>query len=206
MFIQIIQGHVTDPAAVRESFERWRQDLGPDAAGWLGGTSGFTGDGTFFTSACFESVEAARRNSDRPEQHQWWMETAKYFSGEIAFHDCEQAAVFPAEGAAELFREAGFVQVMQGRLRDPDRVIELMRGMDDAMREWRPDLLGAVLAIHPAEDAYTQFTYFTSEPEARANEDKEPPERLRGVMDELMGLEVGEPVYFDLTEHWVEEP
>jgi hypothetical protein len=205
MFIQIIQGHVSDPAAVKESFERWQRELGPDATGWLGGTAGFTGDGTFFASVCFESVQAARRNSERPEQHQWWMETAKYFSGEVSFHDCERVEVFP-EGESGFFSNAGFVQVMQGRLRDPDKVIELMRRMEGDMRESRPDLLGAVLALHPAEDAYTQFAYFTSEPEARENESKEPTGKTKEVMDELLGLEVGEPAYFDLQEHWVDEP
>ncbi|WP_106399917.1 hypothetical protein [Actinocorallia populi] len=205
MFIQIIQGHVTDPAAMREAFEQWQRDLAPGAEGWLGGTAGITGDDTFFASACFASAAEARRNSERPEQHQWWMETAKYFSGEVAFHDCERGEVFP-EGKTDFFPDAGFVQVMQGRLRDPDKVTALMHRMEGDMREWRPDLLGAVLAIHPAGDAYTQFTYFTSEPEARENESKEPPERLRGVMDELMGLEVGEPVYHDLREHWTDAP
>lgn len=205
MFIQIIQGHVTDPAAVKESFERWQRELGPDAAGWLGGTAGFTADDTFLASVHFESVEAARRNSGRPEQHRWWMETAKYFSGEVSFHDCEQVAVFP-EGQTDFFRRAGFVQVMQGRLQDPGKVIELMRRMEGDMREWRPDLLGAVLAVHSAEDAYTQFTYFTSEAEARENESEEPTGRAKEVMDELMALEVGEPAYFDLREHWVDEP
>lgn len=205
MFTQIIQGHVTDTAAVRESFERWQRDLAPEAVGWLMGTAGFTADDTLLAFACFESVEAARRNSERPEQHQWWTETAKYFSGEVLFHDCEQVEVFP-RGRTDFLRDAGFVQVMQGRLRDFDKVCELMHGMEDGMRAWRPDLLGAVLAMHPAEDAYTQFTYFTSEREARENEAKEPTGRLKEVMEELMECEVGEPAYFDLREHWVEEP
>jgi hypothetical protein len=205
MFIQIIQGHVTDPAAVRECFEQWRRDLGPDAVGWLGGTAGFTADDTLFACVCFESVQAARRNSERPEQHQWWMETAKYFSGEVSFHDCERVEVFP-EGDLDFTRRAGFVQVMQGRLRDPDRVCSLMHRMEGDMPEWRPDLLGAVLAMHPAEDAYTQFTYFTSEAEARKSEGREPPAKLKGVMDELLALEVGEPAYFDLREHWTDGP
>jgi len=205
MFMQIIQGHATDTAALKESFERWQRDLAPEATGWLGGTAGFTEDGTFFASACFESVEAARRNSERPEQHQWWMETAKYFSGEVSFQDCEQVEVFP-RGRTGFFGDAGFVQVMRGRLRDFDKVCALMHRMEDGMREWRPDLLGAVLAMHPGEDAYTQFTYFTSEREARENEAAEPTGSLKEVTEELMKLEVGEPAYFDLREHWVEEP
>ncbi|MEO3781817.1 hypothetical protein ABGB12_00675 [Actinocorallia sp. B10E7] len=205
MFIQIIQGHVTDPAAMKESFDRWKAELAPEASGWLGSTAGVTEDGAFFTSVCFESVEAARRNSERPEQHQWWMETAKYFSGEVSFHDCEQVEVFP-EGRSDFFGRAGFVQVIQGRLQDFDKVCSLMRRMEEDMAEWRPDLLGVVLARHPAEDAYTQFAYFTSEREARENESKEPTGRVKEAMDELMKLEVGEPAYFDLKEHWVMEP
>jgi hypothetical protein len=46
-----------------------------------------TDDGRFVGLARFESEEAARRNSGRPEQGRWWMETSKLFTGEVAFRD-----------------------------------------------------------------------------------------------------------------------
>ena len=68
MFAQVIHGPVTDPAAVQALGERWVNELSPGATGWLGSTSGVTSDGIFVIFAWFESAEAARRNSDRPEQ------------------------------------------------------------------------------------------------------------------------------------------
>lgn len=205
MFIQIIQGHVTDPAAVKESFDRWHSDLAPGADGWLGTTAGVADDGTFFSAACFASVQQARHNSERPEQHQWWMETAKYFSGEAVFHDCMRVETFP-QGSPGFSSRAGFVQVIQGRVQDPDRACALMRSLEAEMGQWRPDVLGMVLALHPAEDAYTELAYFTSEQEARRNEGKETPPSAREFMSQLQALEVGEPTYLDLREPWVSEP
>jgi hypothetical protein len=46
-----------------------------------------TEDGRFVALARFESAEAARRNIDRPEQGQWWTETAKLFPSEVTFRD-----------------------------------------------------------------------------------------------------------------------
>ena len=72
MFVQVIQAQVSDAAAVREAMERWAQELAPGAEGWLGTTAGVTDDGRFIALARFDSAQAARRNSDRPEQGEWW--------------------------------------------------------------------------------------------------------------------------------------
>ena len=44
-----------------------------------------TEDGRFIALARFASEEAAQRNSQRPEQDQWWTQTATLFSGEPTF-------------------------------------------------------------------------------------------------------------------------
>lgn len=77
MFVQVIQGHVLDPQQVYAALDRWVQELAPGASGWLGSTAGVTEDGRFLAVARFESEEAARRNSNRPEQGQWWAETSR---------------------------------------------------------------------------------------------------------------------------------
>jgi predicted RNA polymerase sigma factor len=77
VFVQVIQGQVSDAGQVRAALDRWARELAPGATGWLGSTAGVTQDGRFIALARFESEEAARRNSDRPEQDQWWTETAK---------------------------------------------------------------------------------------------------------------------------------
>ena len=76
MFVQVIQGQVSDPERARAQLDKWVAEFAPGATGWLGSTSGVTDDGTFVSLARFESPEAARQNSDRPEQDQWWMETS----------------------------------------------------------------------------------------------------------------------------------
>jgi len=87
MFIQVIHGRVADADELHDSLDQWVRELGPGADGWLGSTGGVTDDGRFILVARFTSAETARRNSDRPEQHQWWMETSKLFEGGVTFHD-----------------------------------------------------------------------------------------------------------------------
>ena len=82
VFVQIIQGQVDDASALQAALDRWVSDLAGGATGWLGSTSGVTDDGTFLTVARFDDEEAARENSDRPEQDQWWAETSQLFRGE----------------------------------------------------------------------------------------------------------------------------
>jgi hypothetical protein len=35
MFVQVIQGHVSDAAQVRAQLDRWVQEVAPGAVGWL---------------------------------------------------------------------------------------------------------------------------------------------------------------------------
>lgn len=201
MFVQIFQGQISDPEAVRAALDRWSQELAPGATGWLGSTAGVTDDGRFIALARFESAAAARRNSDRPEQDRWWAETARLFSGEVTFQDSEDVAL-DLVGDPD---QAGFVQVMQGRGSDPDRARELMKQDPQAWAELRPDVLGSVAVQHTG-GAYTVAIYFTTEAEARAGEQKQPPPELKAQMDELDALNVGEPEFFDLKQPWLYSP
>ena len=201
MFVQVIQGKVSDPAAAKAHFDKWMKELGPGADGWLGSTAGVTEDGTLVVLARFESEEAAQRNSQRPEQGAWWEETSKVFSGEPEFHDSTRVDV-------DLYGDpdqATFVQVMQGRTNNPDRARELMN--DDSI-DWagmRPDILGSVNVEHDG-GAWTMALYFTSEAEARENEAKEPPPEMQKIMEEMDGLMVGDTSYFDLKDPWLDSP
>src|SRR6476469_4269598 len=135
MFVQTIRGKVSDPAAVRPVVDRWMTNLGPTATGWLGSTSGITDDNQVFVLVRFESEEAARANSDRPEQGEWWAEMEKVFDGEPTFQDSNDVIV-PSAGAPTT---AGFVQVMEGQSSDPDRSVQLMHSSRDARVAHRPD-------------------------------------------------------------------
>jgi hypothetical protein len=174
---------------------------GPGSIGWLGSTAGVTEDGRFIALARFESEEAARRNSDRPEQDRWWAETSRLFSGEATFKDSSDVTV-------DLVGEpdgAGFVQVMQGRGTDTDRARELMSDDSSAWADFRPEILGSVAVGHGG-GAYTMAVYFTSEAEAREGERREPPPELRAQMEEMAALNLGEPEFFDLKQPWLYSP
>jgi hypothetical protein len=201
MFIQVIQGQVAGAGKVRAALDRWAEELAPGATGWLGSTAGVTEDGRFIALARFESEEAARRNSDRPEQDAWWAQTAKLFIGEATFHDSSNVIV-DVTGEPD---EAGFVQVMQGRSSDPAKARELMSEDSPEWAAFRPEIIGSVAVEHDG-DAYTMAIYFTSEAEAREGERKEPPPELKAQMEEMNALSVGEVDFFDLKQPWLYSP
>jgi hypothetical protein len=201
MFVQVIRGRVADPEQVHAALDRWSEQLAGGAPGWLGTTAGVTGDGRFVALARFESEEAARRNSDRPEQGQWWMETSKLFTGEVIFRDSSDVTA-DVHGDPN---QAGFVQVMQGRGSDPDRARELMAQNPDDWTAFRPDIIGSVAVGHEG-GAYTMTFYFTSEQAAREGERKEPPPQLKAQMEEMNQLSIGEPEFLDLRHSWLYLP
>ena len=201
MFVQVVQGEVSDAAQVRAQFDTWMADVAPGAVGWLGSTAGVTDDGKLVVLARFESEEAAQQNADRPEQTAWWEQTAALFTGEPEFHNSTSVDVdTPGDPS-----KAGFVQVMQARSSDPERARELMAEDPTDWSDFRPDILGTVSVGHDG-DAWTMAIYFTSEAEAREGEQKEPPEEMQAMMKEMEALTVGETTYFDLKDPWLHEP
>ncbi len=201
MFVQVIQGRVPDAEQVRAAFDRWFEEVAPGASGWLGSTAGVTDDGRFIGLARFESEEAARGNSDRPEQDQWWTDTSTLFTGAATFRDSSDVTV-DVIGDPDT---AGFVQVMQGRGTDPDRAKELMAQGSSEWAAFRPDIIASVGVGHDG-GAYTMAIYFTSEEAAREGERKEPPPELKAQMEEMNALNVGEPEFFDLKQPWIYTP
>jgi len=201
MFVQVIRGKVSDPEQVHAALDLWSERLAAGAPGWLGSTAGVTGDGRFVGLARFESEEAARRNSDRPEQGQWWTETSRLFTGEVIFRDSSDVTA-DVNGDPDT---AGFVQVMQGRGSDPDRARELMAQNPEDWAAFRPDVIGRVVAGHEG-GAYTMAMYFTSEEAAREGERKEPPPQLRAQMEEMGKLSADEPEFLDLSQPWLYSP
>ena len=202
MFVQVFHGAVTEPNEVRRALDDWITRLAPGAEGWLGSTTGVTADGTFFGMARFASAEAAQRNSERAEQGEWWSATSKLFSGEVTFHDCSEVVEVRGGGADE----AGFVQVMQSTVTDAPRLMEIGDVFEQRFPDFRPDLLGFVVAIHDGEDgAFSQVAYFSSEADARAAESEEPPADVAKLLGEEMAL-IQDPVYVDLSEPWLHSP
>jgi len=202
MFTQVIQGRTSDPAGVRAALDRWVAELRPGSVGFLGSTQGTTDDGTFIAVVRFESAEAAGLNAQRPEQDRWWEETSRLFDGEVSFRDSENVTV-DLQGDPD---QAGFVQVMQGRVTDVDRATEVMAQIPgDVMAAFRPDVLGSVMIAY-RDGAWTQVIYFTSEAEAREGERKEAPREFQVAMEDLGKLSIGETTFLDLRQPQLVSP
>ena len=201
MFVQVIKGKVSDPAAVRGALDKWTNELAHGATGWLGSTIGVTDDGTMVAVARFDTVENARRNSDRPEQGQWWAQTEKLFDGEVSFDDSTEVDDYVI-GDPDA---AGFVQVMQGQVTDVTRARALMQQRPDNFTEIRPDIL-AILQLAHDDGRWTSVAYFTSEAEARERESQEPPPEFAEMMKEMATISVGETRYYDLRDVWFQSP
>ena len=196
MFVQVIQGRVRDEAAARATMDRWLQDLQPGAVGWLGGTYGFTDEGMLCAIVRFDSREAAQANSARPEQAAWWEEMSRHFDGPVTFHDCADVQLLVGGGSDE----AGFVQLIQGRVTDRDRVHALMERSGELIAKHRPDVLGATIAID--DDGFiTETVFFRSEAEARAAEQQQMPPEVQALLDEEASL-VSDMQFLDLHVPW----
>jgi hypothetical protein len=171
MFVQVIEGRVSDREGLHRQMDKWEKDLRPGATGFLGSTSGVTDDGYGIAFARFESAAAAKANSERPEQGAWWSETAKCYSGDVTFTDSEDVEMFLGGGS----NDAGFVQVMRGTA-DRDQLHAIDAGFENVAADWRPDLIGG-LRVWTAPDRYVEANYFTSEADAREGEKKGPNSR-----------------------------
>jgi hypothetical protein len=189
MFVQVIEGRVTDADGLKRQMERWIDELKPDTQGYLGSTGGLAGD-RYIMCARFESEEKARSNSDSDRQSAWWAETQKCLEG-VSFTDYTKAEDYLAGGSDD----AGFVQIMRGRVTDANKARELMKGMEDQLPQMRPDVIGGYTAYSDDGD-YTEVVYFTSEAEARENEAKSSPDEMR----EWMEIQAGDIRFIDLTE------
>jgi hypothetical protein len=198
MFVQVVQGKVKDAAGLRKQWDRWDQELKPAAQGFLGSTAGVTADGEFIALARFEDEEAARANSDSAAQSAWWDETSQYLEDPL-FHDCTLVDLMN-EGGSD---EAGFVQVIQGKVTDVDKARQLDKGTEDQMKQMRPDVIGGIVAWHPQNGRFTNAIYFTSEKEARAKEkESSSSPEFQKFMSEWQAISDGEPKYLDITEPW----
>lgn len=202
MFVQVIQGRVTDPQALRKRWDAWESDLKAGSIGYLGGTGGIAEDGTFILSARFDSEDDARKNSERPEQGEWWQETERYLESP-EFYDCKDVDVWKGGGSDS----AGFVQVIQGYVSDKDQLRADMKKMGD-MPDDRDDVIGGVVAWGP-NDGFSQFVYFTSEEEARAGEavsnDRDWPPEMAEIWERWQ-KNTRDVKYIDLKEPWFSTP
>jgi hypothetical protein len=99
--------------------------------------------------------------------------------------------------------DAGFVQIIQGKVKDVEKARALDESTQEEMKGMRPDVIGGIVAWHPDNGRYTNAIYFTSEAEARANEKKSGESaEFQKFMAEWQALSDGEPKFLDLTDPW----
>ena len=197
MFVQVMEGRVTDVEGLRARLDQWRAELQPGAEGFLGTTAGLTADGGFIAIVRFESEAAAQANSDRPEQGAWWNETAGLYEGDVTFTNCPDVDTFGAGGSDA----AGFVQVMKGRA-DRTELQKVASETDAILQRTRPDVLGGTVAW-PGDGTFIQTVYFTSEAEARDNEKREPATDEEREAWERMGSLMQVDTFIDITDPWL---
>lgn len=209
MFVQIIQGRVRDRAGVDRLMDRWLTERSAEAEGWLGSTYGVSDDGELVATARFADADAARANSDRPEQHAWWLEFEKLFDEAPTVHDCSRAEPLLGGGSDD----AGFVQLMQSSVTDAEALeagLATFRPFDSAA-PWRPDLIGLLVCWHDAGDGLSVLAHFTSEEEARASEarfaadDADPPAEIAEAMQRWNDA-VADTRYVDLRQPRLASP
>ncbi len=197
MFAQVIRGRVVDPDAVTNQFRRWQTEIAPGAPGWRDATAGVTGDGELVAVARLASVDDARANSVRPEQDGWWKETRALFQDEPTFYE--------STDVTELWdgptRQAGFVQMMLARVADRATVERLEDDLGDAFRRWRPDALGGYRVWLP-DGRMLAVDYFSSEAEARAGEESEPPQEVAETFPKWMA-QMSDQEWFDFPSPWI---
>jgi hypothetical protein len=193
VFIQIIQGKCTRQDELRALADKWRDELASGADGWLGGTYGFTDDDMFVGVVRFESREKAMMNSARPEQGAWAEQMMALMDGEVTFHDCEDVTLLMGGGSDE----AGFVQVIRGKVDDPGRLKAMMTSDPTSLHAMRPEILGATMAIEP-DGTFTETVAFTNETSAREGEQIEPPASVRADLEYAMKG----ATFYDLHHPW----
>jgi len=143
------------------------------------------------------SQDAARSNSERPEQGEWWDSLAANLDGDASFFESDDVNV---DVIGDL-DTAQFVQVMRGLFSGGADAGQLFRVDPGVLAEFRPDILGSLLVGGDAEDVMA--VHFTSEAEAREGEKKEPPAAVLAQMEKMSAVRVGEVTYFDLRDPWL---
>lgn len=197
MFVQIIEGRAADVEGMQRLMQTWVEELRPGAAGFLGTTAGVTPDGWAIALARFESADAARANSDRPEQGEWWEKMATCYDGEVSFTESDDVDVLLGGGSDD----AGFVQVMKFHDVDRETIGRLDSLFEMHAPAHRPDIVGGIRAWTGQGEGY-DVTYFTTEAEAREGEQKPFPPEFDEVADDLGAL-MANTEFLDLSDPWL---
>lgn len=194
MFIQMVQGRCAQQDDMRMLVDDWCRTMA-DRPGWLGGTYGFTDDSAFVGVVRYESAGACRELCATDDAALWWACADSLFDGAPEIHQSEDVSIM-LEGGSD---DAGFVQVMRGRVADPAKLRRLMtdQSMTSMLHEARPEIIGGTLLIED-DGTFTETIAFTDEDAARRGEQMQMPEE---VAAEFEGA-IADVQYYDLHRPW----
>lgn len=193
MFIQMVQGRCSRQDEMRALVDDWSAMMA-DRPGWLGGTYGFTDDDRFLGVVRFESADACRESAALPDAGLWWASAESLCDGPCEIHESGDVTMMLQGGSDD----AGFVQIMKGRVGDAERMRHLISDeMSSMLHEARPEILGATMAIE-ADGRFVETIAFTDEASARRGEQMEMPDDVR---DELRSA-MADVEYVDLHRPW----
>jgi hypothetical protein len=193
MFVQVIEARTSDPEGIRRQLDKWMADLRPGATGYIGTTSGIAADGRTVALVRFESEDAARANSDRPEQGAWWADMEKLLD-DVHFTESNDVTTLLAGGSDD----AGFVQIMKVAGVDRAKVEDADRQFESLAPKLRPDLIGG-LRVWTGPDTMIEANYFTSEDAAREGEKTPPPAEFADGFAEFMAM-MSKAEWIDLSD------
>ena len=194
MFIQMVEGRCSRQDEMRGLVDGWCGSMA-DRPGWLGGTYGFTDDGRFVGVVRFDSDSACRDSASTPDAAMWWAGAEALFDGSCDIHESEDVSMM-LDGGSD---DAGFVQVMHGRVGDADKFRHFMTDAEvtSMLHDTRPEIIGATLAIEQ-DGSFIETVAFTSEDAARKGEQTEMPAEMQSDFESAMT----DVEYLDLHHPW----
>jgi hypothetical protein len=193
VFIQMVQGQCSREDEMRALVDDWSATMA-DRPGWLGGTYGFTDDGRFLGVVRFDSADACRESAARPDAGLWWATAESLCEGACEIHESGDVAMMLQGGSDD----AGFVQIMKGRVGDAERMRHLVSDeMSSMLHQARPEILGATMAIED-DGHFVETIAFTDEASARRGEQMDMPADVR----EELGSAMVDVEYLDLHHPW----
>jgi hypothetical protein len=194
VFIQMVQGSCSRQDEMRGLVDDWCATMA-DRPGWLGGTYGFTDDDRFLGIVRFDSSAACRESAATPEAAMMWAGAEALFDGTCEIHESEDVSMM-LDGGSD---DAGFVQVMRGRIADADRFRHLATDteMTSMLHEARPEIIGATVAVEP-DGTFIETIAFTDEESARRGEQLDMPDDVRADLDASMA----DVQFLDLHRPW----
>lgn len=166
-----------------------------DRPGWLGGTYGFTDDDHFVGVVRFDSRSACDEARTMPGADMWWAGAESLMDGACEIHQSDDVSMM-LDGGSD---DAGFVQIMRGRVADESKFRHLMTDaeMTSMLHQARPEIIGATLAIE-GDGTFTETIAFTDEAAAREGEQMEMPAEIGADFESAMA----DVEYIDLHRPW----